>query len=476
MKILNISFIIFLVVVFASCTKDFEEINTNNNFPETTTPDLLFRNILYQTADDYARRGWEVGSHLGQQMTYHDFNDLDRYDRLSDSELWNNSYAMLRDLNNIESFIELNPSAYNVYKGPVKVMKAFIGSTLTDLWGNVPFFAASQGKNGQYSPAYDAQEEIYNSENGIIDLLVDAVTDMESYNGGQSLGGDIIYGGDLSLWVRFANSLRMRQLIRSANQQDVSSQLKEIIDGGKFIANNDQNAKVDYLATSPNEWYFFNARSGDYTLLLMTDVMGSTLMDIDDPRLEVMFRPNTSGEYQGLLSGIDESWKEANNFDANNFNLVGSRYRDFPDQHDAMLLNTSEVHFMIAEAIERGWVSGDASALYEAGIAAGFEYLGVTMPTDYMSKPRVEYGNDNINKIITQKWIANFAVGFEPFFDHRRTGYPTLSPAIANVNEDRFPIRFLYPSAEQALNKQNYDANIAVQGMDNINTNIWLTK
>lgn len=476
MKILHISLIFLVVAVLSSCTKDFEEINTNNNFPEITTPDLLFRNILYQTADDYARRGWEMGSHLGQQMTYHDFNDLDRYDRLSDSELWNNSYAMLRDLNNIENFIAANPSAYSVYSGPVKVMKAFIGSTLTDLWGNVPFFAASQGKTGEYSPAYAAQSEIYNAENGILDLLVDAVADMESYNGGQPLSGDIVYGGDLSLWVRFANSLRMRQLIRSAKQQDVSSQLQAIVDSGKFIADNSQNAKVDYLATSPNEWYFFNARSGDYTLLLMTDVMGNTLSEIQDPRLQVMFRPNTSGAFQGLVSGIDESWKEANNFDANNFSLVGPRYRDFPDQHDAMLINTAEVHFMIAEAIERGWVSGDAKTYYDEGIKAAFEYLGVAMPSGYMTDTRVQFGTDNLNKILTQKWIANFAVGFEPFFDHRRTGYPTLSPAIANVNEDKFPIRFLYPSAEQALNKQNYEANIAAQGMDNINTNIWLTK
>lgn len=475
MKTLRIAILSVLVLAVAGCTKHFEEYNENPNAAEQVTPDLLFRNVLYQAANRLAVDAWNYTNPLAQLATYHDFNDYDRYDRLVNANLWNQYYFHLRDLNSILRMADENP-AFEIYRGPVTTLRAMIIGTMTDIWGDVPYSNAVSAADGNYAPSYDRQEDIYKS---ILADLKSAASDMEDFEGGGLLAGDIMYNGNLAAWVKFANSLRIRYLLRASKQMDVKAEMQALVDAGNLITANADNAKIDYLATSPNEWFFNRVRSGDYTLLMLTTELHKSFTQWSDPRMSTMFRANEKGEYRGLETGIDEAWKSDNVFEAGNYSLVGARYRDLPDAHHAFFVNAADVHFTIAEAAEIGLVSANVKFHYESGIQENFSYLGLEVPAGYLSQAAVSFdaASDKLFVIRKQKWVANFGVGFENFFDLRRYGWADLEPAVTNVNADQFPKRFTYPETEQATNGENYKAAVAgLDKGDNINSTIWLLK
>ncbi len=118
--------------------------------------------------------------------------------------------------------------------------------------------------------------------------------------------------------------------------------------------------------------------------------------------------------------------------------------------------------------------NGSAATYYEEGIAASHAYFGVAVPAGYLSQPEVMLnGADDLKKIITQKWISNFLNGYEAWFDVRRTGFPQLTIPKDNLNSDKFPVRFRYPSIEQAANKAHYDEAVANIGGDTYNSKGW---
>lgn len=465
-----------LITTINSCTDDFEKINTDPTFPESTTAESEFRGISWRLANTIARDSFEIGNVLTQLLTLHDFNDLDRYDRLVNSELWDKLYTLLRDVNLMLKKVKKDPK-YKVYEGPLLTLKAYIGATLTDLWGDVPF---SKAGLGDPTPTYDTQKDIYTSkEFGLLNLLDKATNASKSYKGAFPLKGDIIYQGNLLQWSKFANSLKIRLLLRVSKKiPNAGDLIKATIAKGVFSSNAD-NAKVNYLATAPNRWYLSDVRSGDLGVILMSKSAEKQLKKWKDNRIETLYQPNKNKEFNGLLNGVNEAWKKENGFDVANYATFNYKRFVSPNTIDAMLINYSEVAFIIAESIATGLISnGNAKEYYEKGIEANFEYLGITMPDKYTSQSTVSLDKVPNKKeaIVAQKWIANFAVGYEGYFNHRRTGFPNLPPSVGNINNGKFPVRFAYPETEQALNKANQNKAIQAQGEDNINSKMWLLK
>ena len=119
-------------------------------------------------------------------------------------------------------------------------------------------------------------------------------------------------------------------------------------------------------------------------------------------------------------------------------------------------------------------ISGDAKTYYENGIAASFEYWNADQDlTAYLAQDGVAYDGE-LEKIMTQKWLASFIVGLEAWYDFRRTGLPSfITPGQDNVNGDRIPVRFFYPGDEQSLNPDNFEAAVSAMGGDDINIKGW---
>ncbi|MEM6802866.1 MAG: SusD/RagB family nutrient-binding outer membrane lipoprotein [Bacteroidota bacterium] len=477
MKIIHLIYISLIVIAISSCTDQFEEINTNPNAPIDVESSLLLRHILFDYAEQMSYEGFVAGNLLGQYFTAIDFNLFDRHS-LTETQFggnpWPILYTNLRDNEIILEKAQTDVTAA-VYEGPALILKAYMTAALTDMYGNVPYSEALDGKKGNITPIYDEQEDIYWGEKGILDNLDKAILAINTYQGSISLDGDILFNGNLDAWLRFANSLKLKYLMRSSQQRDSRRMVQAIYDEGNFIRENTQNASFDFSNTEPNNFRLATARIGDFNLFIMSETMEEILDDLDDPRMHVFFRPtsNNPNEFKGLLNGPDASQTSISVAD---FSLSGTVFRERTGDLDANYMTAWETYFLLAEAAERGWITADAQSLYEEGVRLAFEYWQTELPTDYLSSGNAAYGQNGANpieQIITQKWLANIVNGYEGWIEYRRTGFPQLKTISASLNNDLIPVRLPYPTDEAALNTRNYEVAASATDGNSINSAVW---
>lgn len=454
-----------------ACTKDFEKINTNPNAPVEVQPSLLLRQVIYDYGDEMAYEGFVAGNLLGQYFTAIDFNLFDRHS-LSEPQFggnpWPTLYKNLRDNELLIQQAKTTP-ALSVYEGPALILKAYLTAALTDIYGDVPYSEALRGGEGIVTPRYDNQEQIYLSDEGILDNLKKGKAAIQNYTGVTALEGDIIFNGDLQKWEQFANSLLVKALVRISARVDVSAELQQLYDEGNFIQTNADNAVFGFTDSQPNNFRMANLRAGDFNLFILSKTMEEILKNFNDPRLAVFFRPaDNTGDFGGLLNGPDAS---QTSITVTDFSLTGKIFREEPGNLKANFITAWETAFLLAEAAERGLISVDAKTLYESGVEMAFDYWNTTLPADYLTTGPAAYGQSGENKIeqiITQKWIANIINGYEGWIDFRRTGFPQLKPVAASLNNGLIPVRMPYPADEEALNQEHFNA----AGND-INQRVW---
>jgi len=471
----KIGVFIATILLTLSCTKDFEEINTNPNAPVSVQPRLLLRQVIYDYGEQMSYEGFSAGNLLGQYTAALDFNLFDRHN-LKSPQLggnpWPIFYQNLRDNENILNQ-SLTKETFTVYEGPARIMKAYMVAALTDLFGDVPYTDAFKGKEVTVTPTYDTQEDIYLGEGGILDNLDRGIAAIENYSGTIPLEGDILFEGDLDNWVRFANSLKIKYLMRISGKQDVSAEVQALFDEANFIDENIENAVFDFTDGEPNNFRLARLRIGDFNNFVLSETMNEILSDLNDPRTEILFRPfgnSELGEFNGLLNGIDASQTSIALAD---YSLAGTVFRENTGRLDANFMTSWETYFLLAEAAERGLITGNAKELFETGVTQAFAYWQTDLPDDYLTGTASFDTGDALEKIITQKWIANMINGYEGWIEYRRTGFPELKTISASLNNDLIPVRMPYPAEEEALNSTNFaDASSKTDG-NSINVKVW---
>jgi hypothetical protein len=473
--------IIYFIAIFAftitSCTTGFEEINTNPNAPVAVQPSLLLRQVIYDFGEQMSYEGFVAGDLLAQHRTALDFNLFDRHD-LKSPQLggnpWDIFYTNLRD-NEIMLKQSRNTPAFEVYEGPALILKAYLAAGLTDLFGDVPYFEAFNGVDGTVTPKYDLQEEIYQNTDGILDNLNKGIVAITNYSGSIPLEGDILFDGNLEAWVRFANSLRIKYLIRISGKVDVSSELQTIFNEGNFITTNNENATFDFTATEPNNFRLARLRVGDFNNFVLSETMEEILTNLDDDRINTFFKPfsnSNSNEFSGLINGIDASSTSVVLAD---LSLSGTAFRDDTSTLDANFITAWETNFLLAEAAEKGLITADAQTLYNTAVTQAFEYWNTILPASYL------VGNANYNaagttpleQIITQKWIASVIQGYEGWVEYRRTGFPSLKNVSASLNNGVIPVRMPYPAETATLNQENYKIAETATNGNSLDVKVW---
>ncbi|AJR02531.1 SusD/RagB family nutrient-binding outer membrane lipoprotein [Siansivirga zeaxanthinifaciens] len=474
----NILYILsILSLVTISCTKDFEAINTNPNAPVSVQPSLLLRQVIYNFGEEMSYEGFVAGDLLAQHRTALDFNLFDRH-ALKSPQLggnpWPVFYTNLRD-NEIILSQSRTVNALKVYEGPALILKAYMAAGLTDLFGDVPYFEAFDGTNKTVTPVYDAQEDIYLNEGGILDNLNKGIEAIENYNDAIPLEGDILFNGDLQAWVRFANSLKVKYLVRISGKVDVSSDLQSIFNEGNYIKTNSQNAIFDFTNSEPNSFRLAQLRIGDFNNFVLSETMKDILTSLNDTRINTLFRPfsnSNSNEFNGLLNGIDAT---STSVTLANYSLAGTPFREDTSTLDANFITAWEVHFAFAEAAIKNLITADAQQLYETGVALAFEYWKTDLPPDYLTNGAAFNAPNKtpLQQIITQKWIANIINGYEGWVEYRRTGYPELRTISASLNNNVIPVRMPYPAEEATLNAENYNRAASNTNNNSIDSPVW---
>lgn len=457
-----------------ACTNRFDEFNDNPNFPtvDEANPALILPKILFEVGNNITLRGWNVGNILAQLVATNNFTGTDRYLLGTESDTWDLLYRNMRDANNLEA---LGASLDNpAYQGAAIILRAWMLATLTDMWGDVPYTQALKGKDGEFLPAYDQQEDVYPI------ILDDLETAAELSAQGGNMSGDILFDGNTDQWVKLANSLRIRYLMRLENKWDElgingGDEIQALLNEGNIFQDNSDNGAVPYLEGT-NRWPLNTARIGSFDEKRMSQTIESVLKDLEDPRMEVLFREvdnPDSDEFVGVPNGLSEDAASNFNGGANNQSRLGTRFREEPAAVEMVIMHYAELQFILAEAAQKGYITGDAATFYQNGVGANMNYLGITDTEAYLANPKVALSGDELEKIATQKWLSLFLVGLEAWFDYRRTGLPALTPG-PNAVLDELPVRIQYPSGEQVLNADAYQAAVSSQGPDEINTEMWL--
>ncbi|GAB3992051.1 SusD/RagB family nutrient-binding outer membrane lipoprotein [Spirosoma daeguense] len=504
MKSIKILVTSLSLLAFTSCDNGFEEINNNPNVPTQVSADLLLSGVLRNTINDQVNMAWGIGNIVVQHTAKIQFVNEDRYLWGEQNGVWNTVYGNMR---NVQNIIDLATAAkQNNYLGISLVLKSWLFSLATDAYGDIPYTDAIKAKStGVYAPKYDTQETIYN---GILADLAKANDLLGTSN--EVVSGDILFGGgagSIAKWKKLANSLRLRALMRISNKRNVGTDLQAILaDKAKFpiMESNTDNATLTYLAAAPNQWPLYGARVGSFDEFRASKSLVDRLSALNDPRLPVFARPvekpSVAGkvEYVGIPNGLGDTPALNYNGGPQGVSRVGLSFACLVCSTPAPVANVArgpvmtyaEVQFILAEAREKNLVTtGSAETYYLNGIKANMDFYKAIVPTEYgvdvtpaatyYTQTGVAYTGttqQKLEKIGTQKWVALLFNGLEAWYDWRRTGIPTVTPGPDNLNNNKVPIRFIYPQSEQSLNGVNRNEAVARQGADDLNTAVWWDK
>ncbi len=259
-----------------------------------------------------------------------------------------------------------------------------------------------------------------------------------------------------------------------------------------IFESNADHAVYTYLANSPDQFPLFSARIGSFNEFRASKTMMDKLIGLNDGRYKIFFRPTpeteatadpSDDEYVGIPNGMGDEEALTYNGGPQFQSRIGPFFYEQSNTDygrkiaKGVIMTYSELQFILAEAREKNLINtATAETYYTTGINASFSFYELTSSADYFTQPDVAYTGDTnskLEKIGTQKWISLYFQGMEAWIDWRRTKYPSLSPSVDNQNDDRIPVRFIYPIIEQSLNSASRSAAVARQGDDDINTRVW---
>ncbi|MGX5689236.1 SusD/RagB family nutrient-binding outer membrane lipoprotein [Arcticibacter tournemirensis] len=472
---------ILLIILSASvsaCKKDFVETNTNPNTSEFALPQALLAPAIADVVAANMNRSQRITNEL-MQVTVN-MGDTEgkffRYEvRNSEADyLWNAWYRELTNFKDVYKGAEDNKS--NAYMGISLICQVWIYSMITDTYGDAPYFNSNMGREGVYLPAFDRQSDIYPDLFTKLEQANQILKTAEVAKESAVASSDPIYGGNVSKWRKFGNSLYLRLLLRvsAKTEIDAPSKIKEIVDTKAtdypVISNNEESAVLKWTGVGAYVSPFATWRDGDWYGPKLASFFVDNLNEWSDPRI-VKWATLYQGEYEGIQSGYAVG--EA---------PVSKSTLPVPLKTDPLLgniLNYAEVQLILAEAAAKGWItSKPAKSYYETGVTNAITFWGHTLPDNYFGGEHVKWDDSysldqKMELIHQQKYYTLFFTDLQSWFEYRRTGHPVLPKGPGLSNNGVMPARLNYPVYVQSANSANYNAAVAIQGPDDINTLVW---
>ena len=502
--------ILAAALLLASCDKGFEKLNINTVDPTTLDPQIAMNNAVILTVypDNFGTLGMltynfpivqQIVTPFGSSLSGGNYNIKNT---ANSGLVWTNFYQnVLKQNLDVLNRTKSNTGLTNLYN-EARIWKAHSFMVLSDTYGDVPYTEGGLGFIGGISyPKYDRQEFIYKD---ILKELDEATAALDATKA--TSPNDILYGGNIASWKKFGYSLLLRAAMRlSKVAPDVAkTYVAKAVTGGLMQSNQD-NAVIRHTSLY-NNWIAVHLTAREKANFYLAKPFLDFLKNNNDPRLA-----GIAVRAPGALSGADQVPAKTtsdpskqigmpigyddvsikNTFAANgvvslydysqvNLNTVLSLTA--PEY----LVTYSETQLLMAEAVIRGWATGDASVLYKSGIEAHMRQMA-----DYGSAAAISEANiaaytlahpldlskayDQIN---TQYWVASFMNGNETWANFRRSGFPALAknPYPGSEITGNFIRRMPYPDGETIVNSANLNAAIGAQGPNTLNTPVWWDK
>ena len=485
--------ILSLALGLGSC-QDIDTLQKDPGAITNPSADLILTGILTNTWDS----PWSTDHRHNQFMTQNEaYYDGQAYGWTTGS--YDVFYNSLRNVNRMEIEAAETGDVGAHYLTLAKFFKAYFYSRATEMFGDVPMSEAIQGvSDGVFKPKYDSQKDVYVQ---VLKWLEEANAEMPALIAKKpAISGDYLYGGDLAKWQKLINSYRLRVLISLSKRADdtpdlnVKQQFATIVnDPAKYplITTNADNFQVVYNTINT---YPLWPSNGVVVKNDKRNTLGATFVNIAkatrDPRLLVVALPadaqkgsqdvyqryggGKTGDLQStLLEQAGKGLLSMINFDYWEASAAGV---------PAVQLGAHEVNFSIAEAINRGWLAGNAADYYNQGIAESMKFYNIVqseIDKFLIANPYPGDTEKGLQKILEQKYMAFFEnSGRQAFYNYRRTGIPAFDIGQSNSNNNQIPVRWAYPTSEYTTNEVNVKASLKTQfnGADTQNGVMWLIK
>lgn len=523
-KIQFITVAAFAIGVMGSgCKKQFDQYANNPNLPSAVPAYLLLRQV---ENDLPVFPGGDADKFC--QFT------LSSYTYYGNNEYWtgaaNLNYGALRNVVAMENEAKKASGDNNPYSALAKFFKAYFFTQMSLKVGDLPMSEALKGLNNQ-TPKYDTQKDIFKQS---LQLLEDANTQMTALINvaNDNILGDFFYKENvaspknglqsLRQWQKVVNTYKLRLLMHlSKKETDADLNIKQkfnetVTNPVKYPIMTDMSDNLEYVYNAAFNQYPNNSQNyGNDALRLcvaatwlnnLSSLNDLRAMKVADPARGLGFADTDFRSFVGASNGEDLSTM-GGKVVAGLYSTIGrKRYYDGLTGENTFIISYPEMCLNIAEAINRGWTTGNAEDWYQKGIKAMFSFYGITdgsntvsflrttAPGDYINytvnfsyatyfnQSTVKYAGNNtagLNQILLQKYLAfGRNSGLEGYYQWRRTGVPSFLTGPGIGNSGVIPLRYQYPASELNTNKTNYTEAVQRQysGNDNINAKMWVVQ
>jgi len=457
---------------------------------------------------------------------------LSSYTYYGDNKYWEGSadldYEVLKSIEAMEREAVKAQGEENPFSALAKFQKAFFYIKMSMKVGDIPMSEAMLGLENT-TPKYDSQKDVFKQS---LQLLEEANTDLTTLidNNNTLLAGDFYYQERLSnplspvdalkAWRKVVNTFRLRVLINLSHHADdadlnVKGQFNDILSNPtKYPIMQGMEDNLQYVYNDKYNFYPNNSQNFGFDALRQTTaatwinnlaaLKDLRVMKVSEPARALGFPDTDFRSYVGASNGEDISTM-GGKVETGYYSLIGrNRYYEGLTGEPTFIVGYPEMCLTIAEAINRGWVTGDANEWYMKGIKASFSFYGIVdgsntitlqrtgAPHDYINyivnfsfdeyfnQPLVKYAGDNVtglNQILTQKYLSMARnSGMEPYYQWRRTGVPEFATGTGVSSSEEIPLRYQYPSEERSVNLDNYTSALQSQygGDDDIFAKMWI--
>jgi hypothetical protein len=517
---------VLCLLLASGCSKSFESLNQNPNKPYDVSPSLLLNGILNDMYDA------PYGSDEKYDQYYlinYDYYGNNRYDFGSATD----SYQTLKSVMIMEAQAKAKGGeAVNPYEALGKFFRAYFYTKMSLQAGDIPMDSSLNGLVN-LTPKYNTQKEVFVQafkwlEEANTDLAKLVATQSSNTTEGQVLKGDIYFNNNLPRWQKAVNTFRIRLLIELSKKagdgdlqvaQQFTMMLSAKSEQYPLMESMDDNLQYTYI--HPTNDYPNNPGNFGFDALRYnaSDTYTGLLTQLKDPRVFVTMEPATALVAGGISPTSFDAFIGANagedlgsmytKTNAGQYSLINRhRYYDTFTGEPGIQIGYPELCFNIAEAINRGWITGDAEAYYLKGIHASMSFYNIPDNgpmtvyflhpgaslgtydnytvnldfTNYYNQPAVKYNGNNetgLTQVLQQKYLALFRhSGLEAYYQYRRTGVPAFGTGPGTGNSARIAWRFQYSQIERTANTDNYNNAIQRQygGNDDINGVMWILK
>lgn len=459
----------------ASCVDDLDDYNIDQKRATDVPAATLFTGAVKNMTDVLTTPNVNTNNYrlYVQHWATTQYVEEPRYNmtgRLIPQNMWQTLYRdVLNDLKEAKRLLNANQTlAENVKSNQlaqIEIMEVYAWSVLVNTFGDVPYTEALDPNNSL--PAYDDAKTVYYDILGRLDTALGMInTETKGFT-----DGDVLYKGDMNKWIKFGNSLKLELAMVIADYDEPKA--KELVKQAapNVLKSNADNAVFPYMAATPNNNPISSNVKGALTSredFIAANTLVNLMNRLEDPRRQFFFT-TVNGEFVGGRYGF------SNNYAANSTVSQKIAQPDFP----ALLMDYSEVEFLLAEAAARGFeVQGTAEEHYNAAITASILFWGGTEADAraYLAQPEVNYATaagDWRQKIGVQEWIALYNRGYDAWLTWRRLDAPKLQPPLAGLV---VPTRLIYPVNEQTLNPDNRAAAASAIGGDESSTKLFWDK